>query len=89
MRVLIANDQAHKLTVALARAGTREIGGQLFGEQLAPSEFRVTELTIQARPGSVARFVVDLFQAARDAVRFFERTKHHYARYNVKPRPSP
>ena len=34
-------------------AGTREIGGQLFGEQLAPSDFRVTELTIQQRRGHI------------------------------------
>ena len=53
-----------KLKPALAQAGTREIGGQLFGEQLAPSDFRVTELTVQARRGSFARFMVDLLQAA-------------------------
>jgi hypothetical protein len=31
---------------------------------------------------SLARFVVDLLQAARAAVRFFDRTKHHYDRFN-------
>ena len=54
----------------------------MFGEQLAPSNFRVTELTVQARLGTFARFVVDLLQAAQDAVGFFDRTEHRYTRYN-------
>jgi len=82
VKVRLAPDQTAKLATALARAGSREIGGQLFGEQLAPSDFRVTYLSIQARPGTIARFVVDLLQAAQDAVRFFERTEHRYTRYN-------
>lgn len=82
MRLRLAADQIQALTAALARAGRREIGGQLFGELLAPSDLRVTELTIQARPGTFARFVVDLVQAARDAIKFFDRTKHRYARFN-------
>jgi len=68
--------------LALQGAGSTEIGGQLFGEQLAPSVFRVTELTIQKRRGSFARFVIDLLQAAADAVRFFDRTGHRYTRFN-------
>jgi hypothetical protein len=82
VRIRLAADQTRKLAAALDRAGVREIGGQLFGEQLAPSDFLVTELTIQARPGTFARFVVDLIQAARDAVRFFDRTEHSYTRFN-------
>ncbi len=82
MKIAVAADQTEKLVTALKRAGIRETGGQLFGEQLAPSNFRVTELTVQSRPGTFARFVVDLLQAARDAVRFFDRTEHRYTRYN-------
>lgn len=82
MRIALAADQAGKLVAALRRAGVKEIGGQLFGEQLAPSDFRVTEVTVQSRPGTFARFVVDLLQAAKDAVRFFDRTEHRYTRYN-------
>lgn len=82
MKIRIGPDQTQKLRKALEEAGKREIGGQLFGEQLAPSDFLVTDLAVQARRGSYARFIVDLFQAARDAVRFFDNTKHQYTRHN-------
>lgn len=82
MRVRIASDQSEKLRAALARAGDREIGGQLFGEQLAPSDFRVTEVAVQSRAGTFSRFVVDLLQAARDAARFLDRTRRMYTRFN-------
>ena len=82
MKVRIRTDQAQKLRNALAKAGQREIGGQLFGEQLAPSDFLVTDLAIQTRRGSFTRFFVDQFQAARNAMHFFDRTKHQYTRHN-------
>ena len=82
MRLRLAPDQTERLAATLKRSGRRETGGQLFGEQIAPSDFLVTDLTIQARAGTIARFVVDLLQAARDAVRFFNRTEHRYTRFN-------
>jgi len=82
MRVRLPPSAVEKLTAALKRAGDKEIGGQLFGEQIAPSNFTVTELTVQARRGTIARFVVDLVQAAKDAVWFFDRTAHKYTRFN-------
>ena len=82
MKLRLPNDQLAVLRDALQRAGTKEIGGQMYGEQLAPSDFCVTELTLQKRPGTFARFIVDLLQATRDALRFFEQTHHQYTRYN-------
>lgn len=82
MRLRLQGDQLIVLRDALRRAGTKEIGGQIYGEQLAPSDFRATELTFQRRWGTFARFVVDLVQAARDALRFFDRTQHEYRRFN-------
>lgn len=82
MRLRLPNDQVGQLTEALRRAGTKEIGGQIFGEQLAASDFRATEFTVQKRRGSFARFFVDLAQAARDAMQFFHKTEHRYLRYN-------
>lgn len=82
MRLLLPSAELRGLAAALSNAGTNEIGGQIFGEQIAPSDFTVTELTFQQRPGTFARFIVDLVQAARDALGFFDRTEHRYTRYN-------
>lgn len=82
MRIRLPSDQLAALRAALERAGTNEIGGQMYGEQRAPSDFVISDLTVQQRLGTIARFIVDLLQAARDALGFFERTEHRYTRYN-------
>ena len=82
MRLRLPSDQQELLCRALRRAGNKEIGGQIFGEQLAPSDFQATHLTFQKGPGRFARFIVDIVQAARDALRFFDRTGHCYTRFN-------
>ncbi len=82
MKVTLPNEQVQKLVTALERAGTSESGGQLFGEQLAPSQFRVTDLTVQSRRGSFASFIVDVVEAGKAALGFFRRTGHNYARHN-------
>lgn len=82
MRLSLPRDQADRLILSLGRARRKEIGGQVFGELIAPSDFRATEITLQPRPGRFARFIVDVMQAARDAARFYDRTRHQYARFN-------
>jgi hypothetical protein len=82
MRLRLPPEQIRSLREALNNAGEKEIGGQIFGEQLAPSEFRAIEFTFQKRPGTFARFIVDIVQAARDAMSFFDRTEHRYTRFN-------
>ena len=81
MRLTLPRDQVTTLRAALQRGGAREVGGQLFGEQRAPSDFTITDLTVQPR-GSFTRFIVDLVQAARDALAFFERTERRYTTFN-------
>ena len=82
MRLRLNPDGTARLAAALKRAGSREIGGQLFGEQLAPSDFVATDVMFQKRMGSVVRFFVDLVLAAQEAAQFFDRTGHRYRRYN-------
>ncbi len=82
MRLRLSAKSLAPLQTALARADRREIGGQLFGEQLAVADFRVLEIAIQHRAGSIARFFVDLVQAGRDALRFHDRTAHRYEQFN-------
>jgi proteasome lid subunit RPN8/RPN11 len=47
-----------------------------------PSAFQAIEFTVQKHPGKFAQFVIDLVQAVHDAARFFDRTEHHYTRFN-------
>lgn len=82
MLLRVPPDELRQMAVAVSRGGLREIGGQLFGEQLAPSDFRITKVTVQGRWGAVARFVVDLLQAASDALEFFNQTHRNYRRFN-------
>ena len=82
VRLRLKPEGTRRLVAALKSAEHREIGGQLFGEQHAPSDFVVTNIVIQEGMGSVARFFVDLILAAREAARFFDVTGHHYTRYN-------
>lgn len=82
MRLRLPHDQMNLLMDALRRAGEKEIGGQIFGEQLMLSDFRAIEFTVQRRPGRFAQFMIDLVQAAQDATRFFDRTEHRYTRFN-------
>lgn len=82
MQLKIKTVEIEALRKALVDAGSNEIGGQLFGEQLSPSNFLVTELTIQKHHGSFSRFIVDLVQAAKDAASFFMKTNRNYKRFN-------
>jgi hypothetical protein len=82
MKLVLPRDERVKLLNALARSGSSESGGQMFGEQLAPSYFRIAELTVQTQRGTFASFVVDVVEAARSAVAFFRRTGHNYRRHN-------
>lgn len=82
MRIHVAPDQVEKLLVVLRAAGRREVGGQLYGEQVAPSYFRINELTVQQQFGTQADFMVDIDAALRDADAYFGRTGHDYKRFN-------
>ena len=66
----------------LSRAGSREVGGVLLGEQLQADTFRLVELTVQ-RDGATAACFVRRPETHRAAIEgFFERTGHDYQRFN-------
>ena len=52
------------------------------GECLAPSRFRVADLTIQRRGGTLASFVRRVGEALSALARFFRRTREDYTRFN-------
>lgn len=99
MIILLPAEVKGRIEAALARAGTSEIGGILMGEQLAPSHFRVSNITIQNRDGFFASFVRNLAIALEGLRRYFDMTERNYRRFNYlgewhshpsfEPKPSP
>ena len=71
-----------KLRDELHRAGKREMGGILMGEQIAPGQFRIMEMTFQRHGGRIALFIRSARSALLALQRFFTHTAHRYARYN-------
>lgn len=82
MRIELAPDIEPRLRKALHKAGSREIGGMLFAEQLAPARFRIVDFSLDPHSGSQANFRRDpaLHQEALTA--FFEKTGREFNRFN-------
>lgn len=82
MQVEIAENVKSKLRKALKAAGSREIGGVMMGEQIAPGHFRVIDLSIDSQTGGKAHFVRDSGAHSEALEAFFLRTGHQYDRFN-------
>ena len=82
MNLLLPPEIVSKLSAALRRAGTREIGGILMGEHVGIDTFRVKELTIQRRAGTFATFIRLVDELIAPLREFFESTNHDYSRFN-------
>ena len=82
MQVEIADHVKGKLRGALRAAGSREIGGVLMGEQIAPGHFRVVDLSIDSQTGGRAHFVRSAEAHAETLSAFFHKTDHQYDRFN-------
>lgn len=82
IRISLPNDQRDKLRTSLKRAGKREIGGILMGEQISPDNFRIVDLSVDATTGTAAHFVrsPEHHTAALEA--FYERTGSNFQRFN-------
>jgi integrative and conjugative element protein (TIGR02256 family) len=82
MQVEIADHVKGKLRGALRAAGSREIGGVLMGEQIAPGHFRVVDLSIDSQTGGRAHFVRSSEAHTEALSAFFRDTGHQYDRFN-------
>lgn len=82
VEIVLPREIQERLEAALEAAGSREIGGVLMGECLAPDRFRVADLTIQRRGGSFASFIRRLGEALAALARFFRQTDEEYTRFN-------
>lgn len=82
MQLILPREQADRLKALLSRAGRREIGGVLMGEQLTVGSFRIVDFSVDEQTGSAAHFVrsPEHHRSALDS--FFERTGRDYARFN-------
>lgn len=82
IEVVLSANVAAKLRRELRRAGDREIGGVLAGEDLGGGRFLVADLSVQRSGGGVAHFVRDPSAHRRFMRRFFARTGNDYTRFN-------
>jgi proteasome lid subunit RPN8/RPN11 len=82
MKVHLPHELQLRLISALNRAGQREIGGILMGENLGDEEFRIVDLTIQAQTGTLAFFIRQVSAAIGALQSFFKKTNHNYTKFN-------
>src|SRR5690242_9125070 len=82
MELRIHPDQLLMLASALARNGSREIGGVLVGEHVAPNIFRLVDLSVQEHGGTAACFVRRPEHHKPFLDDFFLRTGKNYERFN-------
>lgn len=82
IEVRLSDACGRKLKAELARAGSNEIGGVLAAENLGGGAFEIVDLSVQRSGGGFASFVRKFGQHDRFMRRFFDRTGHHYERFN-------
>lgn len=75
-------ERRSQLRRSLRKAGDREIGGVIMGEQVAPDHFRIVEVSLDAVTGSAVHFVRDPAEHEAALRSFFERTGADYRRFN-------
>lgn len=82
MKILLPEEIGCKLTKALNKAGSKEIGGILMGEYVSEGVYRIKDLTIQS-DGGTSSFFVRLVEGIRNPLqRFFRQTGYDFTRFN-------
>ena len=82
MDLLIQMSIIEELQRELKTAGSREIGGLLFGEHIGGVVFRIVEVSVQRNGGTSSRFVRDPVQHREQLEAFYSRTGDDCFRYN-------
>ncbi len=82
MRILLPDRVTKALITTLQESGHRETGGILMGESVSEAIYRIRDITVQKRRGSVATFVRSPSEASMPLKRFFCQTNHEYSRFN-------
>lgn len=82
MKIFLAPEIGKRLHRELRRAGSREIGGLLMGENLGDELFRVVDISIQRSGGTHACFIRNPKDHQAYLQAFFARTGKDYTRFN-------
>lgn len=82
MKILLAAQVTKRLRRELRRAGSREIGGLLMGEDLGGGLFRIVEVSVQRSGGTHACFIRNPKDHQVYLEAFFARTGQDYTRFN-------
>ncbi|WP_342455444.1 Mov34/MPN/PAD-1 family protein [Aquabacter sp. P-9] len=82
IQVEIPADTRVRMKQALRRAGSREIGGVLMGQELAAGNFVIVDFSLDEISGEHAHFVRDADHHRKALEEFFDRTGHKYQTFN-------
>ena len=82
MKIEFPVETRRRMQRLLWKAGAREIGGVLMGEQIEPGHFRIVDFSVDARTGSAAHFVRSTAEHQAALAKFFRRTGAEYGRFN-------
>jgi len=80
--ISLPSNQRAQLRKCLRRAGRREIGGILMGEQVAPDHFRIVDFSVDDKTGTAAHFVRSTEHHAEALASFFQKTGSDFKRFN-------
>ncbi|MCA9124029.1 MAG: Mov34/MPN/PAD-1 family protein [Planctomycetaceae bacterium] len=82
IKIHIPDDITLRIREALIESGQHECGGIVMGEHVGHEEFRVSDLTIQRKGGTISRFVRAVASFVSSLAAFFDRTNHRYRQFN-------
>lgn len=82
MGILLPDRVTRALITTLQESGHQEIGGILMGESVSEAVYRIRDITVQKRRGSMAMFVRSPSEMRTPLKRFFCETNHEYSRCN-------
>jgi proteasome lid subunit RPN8/RPN11 len=82
MQILLSLEIVNQFAAELRSAGSREIGGLLFGEHIGSDAFRVVEITVQKRGGTHGSFVRNPEEHIEQLRQFFGKTGEDHTRFN-------
>ena len=82
MELLLPNEVLRNMRRHLFRAGRREIGGMVMGEDLGNQRFRIVEFSVDTQSGTRATFHRAAGEHDRALSAFFQKTGSDYARFN-------